>query len=86
LQAFNDVTKCFGLQIGEKPLFLAAGCRDAVFLDSSVGATLLSWSVVEEVKEKMARLSVPRNASVLPVRIHKGGVQSEVGGVLESGV
>src|SRR3990167_4259540 len=39
---------------------------------------ILATSIIDEVKEKIARLTIPKNMSCLPVLIHMGGVSDRV--------
>jgi hypothetical protein len=39
---------------------------------------ILSTSIIDEVQKKIARLTLPKNMSCLPVLIHMGGVSERV--------
>lgn len=38
----------------------------------------INYSIIEEVKEKINRLSLPRNYSVLPILIYVSGVSESI--------
>ena len=39
---------------------------------------IIRANVIDEVKEKISRLSIPRNFSVIPVLIHIGDIHDEI--------